>query len=131
MKLIITTKANCSDTIFEFASEIIEKFSGLNSCAKIENLPDFDLSDLKQEGNAFVYATALNLDGDVDIEELKRYKRVILVALGAKYQNLLKSIFDNIRDENIKACDLFDLPDCLIIADKLSTKLLDKEGWEE
>ena len=123
MKLAITTKPNLGDTIFEIAYEIIEKFSGLNGCAKIENL-DIDLSDLKQDGNEFVYISSLDINGCVDIEELKRFKRVILVAMGVKYQNLLKKIFDD-YDENIEACKLFDLNDCYIIGDKQSTKLLD------
>lgn len=126
MKLAITTKSNAGDTIFEIAYEIIEKFSGLNGCAKIENL-DIDLSDLKQDGNAFVYISTLDINGNIDIEDLKRYKRVILVALGVKYQTLLKKIFDD-YDESIKACNLFDLNDCYIIGDNYSTKLLDKEN---
>ncbi len=126
MKLAITTKSNAGDTIFEIAYEIIEKFSGLNGCAKIENL-DIDLSDLKQDGNAFVYISTLDINGNIDIEDLKRYKRVILVALGVKYQTLLKKIFDD-YDESIKACNLFDLNDCYIIGDNYSTKLLDEEN---
>jgi len=128
MKLAITTKQNAGDTIFEIAYEIIDKFSGLNGCAKIENL-DIDLSDLKQDGNEFVYISTLDINGNIDVEELKRYKRVILVALGAKYQTLLKKIFDD-YDESIKACNLFDLSDCYIIADNFSTKLLDKTDSE-
>ncbi len=128
MKLAITTKQNAGDTIFEIAYEIIDKFSGLNGCAKIENL-DIDLSDLKQDGNEFVYISTLDINGNIDVEELKRYKRVILVALGAKYQTLLKKIFDD-YDESIKACNLFDLADCYIIADNFSTKLLDKTDSE-
>lgn len=89
MKLVTTEKKYLEDTIFEIAYETIEKFSGLNACAKIENL-DLDLSDLKQDGNAFVYVTKLDINGNVNIEDLKRYKRVLLVAMGKEYQDLLK-----------------------------------------
>lgn len=126
MKLIITTKANAEDCMFELANEIIDKFKGLNSCAKLENLDEFDLSDLKQNGNSFVYLSKLDINGNVDIDELKRYKRVILLALGASYKDLLKAIFDLEYNENIKACNLYDLADCYIISDKAGTKLLDK-----
>ena len=129
MKLATTTKQNLGDTLFEIAYETIEKYSGLNACAKVENL-DIDLSDLKQDGNPFVYIGLLDIDGNVDIEELKTYKRVILVAMGAKYQKLLKKIFDEEYDENIKACNLFDLEDCYIIGDNYSTKLIDKTDYE-
>ena len=129
MKLATTTKQNLGDTLFEIAYETIKKYSGLNACAKVENL-DIDLSDLKQDGNPFVYIGLLDIDGNVDIEELKSYKRVILVAMGAKYQKLLKKIFDEEYDENIKACNLFDLEDCYIIGDNYSTKLIDKTDYE-
>lgn len=129
MKLATTTKLNLGDTLFEIAYETIEKYSGLNACAKVENL-DIDLSDLKQDGNPFVYIGLLDIDGNVDVEELKTYKRVILVAMGAKYQKLLKKIFDEEYDENIKACNLFDLEDCYIIGDNYSTKLIDKTDYE-
>ena len=129
MKLATTTKQNLGDTLFEIAYETIEKYSGLNACAKVENL-DIDLSDLKQDGNPFVYIGLLDIDGNVDIEELKTYKRVILVAMGAKYQKLLEKIFDEEYDENIKACNLFDLEDCYIIGDNYSTKLIDKTDYE-
>ena len=129
MKLVTTKRMYLADTIFEIAYETIEKFSGLNGCAKIENL-DIDLSDLKQDGNAFVYISTLDEAGNVDIEDLKRYKRVILVAMGAKYQNLLKKIFDDEYDKNISACNLYDLADCYIIGDNYSTKLIDKTDYE-
>ena len=54
MKLVTTKKMYLEDTIFEISYEIIEKYSGLNACAKVE-LEGVDLSDLKQEGNARVY----------------------------------------------------------------------------
>ena len=129
MKLATTTKQNLGDTLFEIAYETIDKYSGLNACAKVENL-DIDLSDLKQDGNPFVYIGLLDINGDVDIDELKSYKRVILVAQGAKYQKLLKAIFDSEYDESIKACNLFDLEDCYIIGDNYSTKLIDKTDYE-
>lgn len=129
MKLATTTKQNLGDTLFEIAYETIDKYSGLNACAKVENL-DIDLSDLKQDGNPFVYIGLLDINGDVDIDELKSYKRVILVAQGAKYQKLLKAIFDGEYDESIKACNLFDLEDCYIIGDNYSTKLIDKTDYE-
>ena len=129
MKLAITTKQNLGDSLFEIAYETIEKYSGLNACAKVE-LDDVDLSDLKQDGNAFVYIGKLDIDGKVDIDSLKRYKRVILVAQGAKYQKLIKKIFDDEYDENIQACNLFDLEDCYIIGDNYSTKLIDKTDYE-
>ena len=130
MKLATTTKSNLEDTLFEIAYETIEKFSGLNACAKVE-LEGVDLSDLKQEGNEFVYIGQLDINGDVDIEALKRFKRVILVAMGAKYQSLLKKIFDDEYDSNLKACNLFDLTDCYIIGDNASTKLIDKTDYEK
>ncbi len=34
MKLAITTKGNLEDSLFEIAYETIEKYSGLNACAK-------------------------------------------------------------------------------------------------
>lgn len=129
MKLATTTKQNLGDTLFEIAYETIDKYSGLNACAKVENL-DIDLSDLKQDGNPFVYIGLLDINGDVDVDELKSYKRVILVAQGAKYQKLLKAIFDGEYDESIKACNLFDLEDCYIIGDNYSTKLIDKTDYE-
>ena len=128
MKLAITTKQNLGDSLFEIAYETIEKYSGLNACAKVE-LADVDLSDLKQDGNAFVYIGKLDIEGKVDIESLKRYKRVILVAQGAKYQKLLKKIFDDEYDKNIEACNLFDLEDCYIIGDSFSTKLIDNSEY--
>ena len=128
MKLAITTKSNLEDTIFELSFEIIDKYKGLNACAKLENL-DLDLSDLKQDGNALVYVSTLNMEGKVDIESLIRYKRVIFVALGAKYHTLLKKIFDEF-DESIDATKLFDLADCYIIGDKASTKTLDNDKEE-
>ena len=128
MKLVTTTKAYLEDTLFEIAFETIDKFSGLNACAKVE-LDNVDLSDLKQDGNEFVYIGALDVNGVVDIESLKHYKRVILVALGAKYQNIMKHIFDDEYDPNISACNLFDLEDCYIIGDNSSTKLIDKEEY--
>ena len=67
MKLAITTKQNLGDSLFEIAYETIEKYSGLNACAKVE-LADVDLSDLKQDGNAFVYIGKLDIEGKVDIE---------------------------------------------------------------
>ena len=129
MKLVTTKKMYLGDTIFEIAYETIEKYSGLNACAKVE-LDDVDLSDLKQEGNAFVYVSKLDIDGNIDLEFLKRYKRVILVAMGVKYQNLLKKIFDEEYDKNIPACNLFDLEDCYIIGDSYSTKLIDTTDYE-
>ena len=75
MKLVTTKKMYLGDTIFEIAYETIEKFSGLNACAKID-LDDVDLSDLKQEGNAFVYVAKLDIDGNIDLEFLKKYKSV-------------------------------------------------------
>ena len=129
MKLVTTKKMYLEDTIFEISYEIIEKYSGLNACAKVE-LEGVDLSDLKQEGNALVYVGLLDINGKVDMEALKRYKRVILVALGAKYQNLLKQIFDGEYDENLGASNLFDLEDCYIIGDNASTKLIDKTDYE-
>ena len=130
MKLVTTTKSYLADTLFEIAYETIEKYQGLNSCAKIENL-DIDLSDLKQDGNAFVCISKLDINGNVDIEELKRYKRVILVAMGVKYQNLLKKIFDEEYDENLEASKLYDLSDCYIVGDNYSTKLIDKTEYGE
>lgn len=129
MKLVTTKKMYLEDTLFEIAYETIEKYSGLNACAKVE-LDEVDLSDLKQDGNALVYIGLLDINGNVDIEELKKYKRVILVALGAKYQNLLKQIFDLEYNKDISACNLYDLLDCYIIGDNLSTKTLDKETDE-
>lgn len=129
MKLVTTEKKYLEDTIFEIAYETIEKFSGLNACAKIENL-DLDLSDLKQDGNAFVYVTKLDINGNVNIEDLKRYKRVLLVAMGKEYQDLLKKIFDGEYDESLEASKLFDLEDCYVIGDNLSTKLIDKTDYE-
>ena len=128
MKLAITTKGNLGDSLFEIAYETINKYSGLNACAKVE-LDDVDLSDLKQDGNAFVYIGKLDIDGKVDIEGLKRYKRVILVAQGAKYQKLLKKIFDDEYDKTFEACNLFDLEDCYIIGDSFSTKLIDNTEY--
>lgn len=78
MKLVTTEKKYLEDTIFEIAYETIEKFSGLNACAKIENL-DLDLSDLKQDGNAFVYVTKLDINGNVNIEDLKDIKEYYLL----------------------------------------------------
>ncbi|MCR5308033.1 MAG: hypothetical protein K6E24_03470 [bacterium] len=129
MKLVTTKKMYLSDTLFELAIETINKFSGLNACAKVD-LVDIDLSDLKQDGNAFVYIGNLDIDGNVDIAELKRYKRVLLVAMGLKYQKLLKKIFDEEYDESISACNLYDLTDCYIIGDLTSTKLIDKTDYE-
>ena len=129
MKLVTTEKKYLEDTIFEIAYETIEKFSGLNACAKIENL-DLDLSDLKQDGNAFVYVAKLDINGNVNIEDLKRYKRVLLVAMGKEYQDLLKKIFDGEYDESLEASKLFDLEDCYVIGDNLSTKLIDKTDYE-
>ena len=129
MKLVTTEKKYLEDTIFEIAYETIEKFSGLNACAKIENL-DLDLSDLKQDGNAFVFVTKLDINGNVNIEDLKRYKRVLLVAMGKEYQDLLKKIFDGEYDESLEASKLFDLEDCYVIGDNLSTKLIDKTDYE-
>ncbi len=129
MKLVTTKKMYLSDTLFELAIETINKFSGLNACAKVD-LEDIDLSDLKQDGNAFVYIGNLDIDGNVDITELKRYKRVLLVAMGTKYQKLLKKIFDEEYDESISACNLYDLADCYIIGDLTSTKLIDKTDYE-
>ena len=130
MKLVTTKKMYLEDTIFEISYEIIEKYSGLNACAKVE-LEGVDLSDLKQEGNALVYVGLLDINGKVDMDALKRYKRVILVALGAKYQNLLKQIFDLEYNKDIEACNLYDLEDCYIIGDNLSTKTLEKETANE
>jgi len=130
MKLVTTKKMYLEDTIFEISYEIIEKYSGLNACAKVE-LEGVDLSDLKQEGNALVYVGLLDINGKVDMEALKRYKRVILVALGAKYQNLLKQIFNLEYNKDIEACNLYDLEDCYIIGDNLSTKTLEKETADE
>ncbi|MBP5444683.1 MAG: hypothetical protein J6Y28_00790 [Acholeplasmatales bacterium] len=130
MKLVTTTKSYLGDTLFEIAYETIEKFSGLNACAKIENI-DVDLSDLKTDGNAFVYISNLDINGNVDLDFLKKYKRVILVAMGAKYQQLLKKIFDEEYDENLSASNLFDLEDCYIIGDNYSTKLIDKTEYGE
>ena len=129
MKLVTTKKMYLSDTLFELAIETINKFSGLNACAKVD-LEDIDLSDLKQDGNAFVYVGNLDVDGNVDITELKRYKRVLLVAMGFKYQKLLKKIFDEEYDESISACNLYDLTDCYIIGDLTSTKLINKTDYE-
>ena len=129
MKLAITTKGNLEDSLFEIAYETIEKYSGLNACAKIE-LEGIDLSDLKQDGNSFVYIGELNINGNIDIDSLKKYKRVILVAMGAKYQNLLKKIFDGEYDEAFAPSHLFDLEDCYIIGDKTSTKLLENDNEE-
>ena len=129
MKLVTTEKKYLEDTIFEIAFETIEKFSGLNACAKIETL-DLDLSDLKQDGNAFVFVTKLDINGNVNIEDLKRYKRVLLVAMGKEYQDLLKKIFDGEYDESLEASKLFDLEDCYVIGDNLSTKLIDKTDYE-
>ena len=129
MKLVTTSKTYLEDTIFEIAYETIEKYSGLNACAKIEDL-DLDLSDLKQDGNAFVYVSKLDINGNVDIEYLKKYKRVLLVAMGKEYQNLLKQIFDGEYDEKLEASKLFDLEDCYIIGDNASTKLIDKTDYE-
>ena len=129
MKLVTTEKKYLEDTIFEIAYETIEKFSGLNACAKIENL-DLDLSDLKQDGNVFVYVTKLDINGNVNIKDLKRYKRVLLVAMGKEYQDLLKKIFDGEYDETLEASKLFDLEDCYVIGDNLSTKLIDKTDYE-
>ena len=129
MKLVTTKKMYLGDTIFEIAYETIEKFSGLNACAKVD-LDDVDLSDLKQEGNAFVYVAKLDIDGNIDLDYLKRFKRVILVAMGVKYQNLLKKIFDEEYDKNIPVCNLFDLEDCYIIGDSYSTKLIDTTDYE-
>ena len=130
MKLVTTTKTYLGDTLFEIAYETIEKYSGLNACAKIENL-DIDLSDLKQDGNAFVYISSLDINGNVDMENLKKYKRVILVAMGAKYQQLLKKIFDDEYDENLEASKLFELEDCYVVGDNYSTKLIDKTNYGE
>ena len=130
MKLVTTSKTYLEDTIFEIAYETIEKYSGLNACAKIDNL-DLDLSDLKQDGNAFVYVSKLDVKGNVDIDALKKYKRVLLVAMGKEYQDLLKQIFDGEYDDNLSASNLFDLEDCYIIGDNLSTKLIDKTDYEE
>ena len=130
MKLATTTKSNLEDTLFEIAYETINKYSGLNACAKIE-LDGVDLSDLKQDGNAFVYIGLLDINGNVDIESLKKYKRVILVAMGAKYQKILKKIFDEEYDENLLASQLFDLEDCYVIGDNYSTKLIDKTNYDE
>lgn len=130
MKLVTTTKSYLGDTLFEIAYETIEKFSGLNACAKIENI-DVNLSDLKTDGNAFVYISNLDINGNVDLDFLKKYKRVILVAMGAKYQQLLKKIFDEEYDENLSASNLFDLEDCYIIGDNYSTKLIDKTEYGE
>ena len=129
MKLVTTEKKFLEDTIFEIAYETIEKYSGLNACAKLDNL-DLDLSDLKQDGNAFVYVAKLDINGNVNIEELKRYKRVLLIAMGKEYSELLKKIFDDEYDKNLEACNLFDLDDCYIIGDNLSTKLIDKTDYE-
>ena len=129
MKLVTTSKTYLEDTIFEIAYETIEKYSGLNACAKLDNL-DLDLSDLKQDGNAFVYVAKLDINGNVNIEELKRYKRVLLIAMGKEYSELLKKIFDDEYDKNLEACNLFDLDDCYIIGDNLSTKLIDKTDYE-
>lgn len=129
MKLAITTKGNLEDSLFEIAYETIEKYSGLNACAKVE-LEGIDLSDLKQDGNSFVYIGELNIDGNVDIESLKKYKRVILVAMGAKYQKMLKKIFDEEYDESFIPSKLFDLEDCYIIGDKTSTKLIENDNEE-
>lgn len=130
MKLVTTTKSYLGDTLFEIAYETIEKYSGLNACAKVDNI-DVDLSDLKQDGNAFVYISNLDINGNVDIEFLKKYKRVILVATGAKYQQLLKKIFDEEYDENLSASNLFELDDCYIVGDSYSTKLIDKTEYGE
>ena len=127
MKLAITTKANLEDSLFEIAFETIDKYSGLNACAKIE-LEDIDLSDLKQDGNSFVYIGKLT--ENVDVDNLKRYKRVILVAMGAKYQKMLKKVFDEEYDETYNPSKLFDLEDCYIIGDKTSTKLLENDTEE-
>ena len=129
MKLVTTSKTYLEDTIFEIAYETIEKYSGLNACAKIEGL-DLDLSDLKQDGNAFVYVSKLDINGNVDIEALKKYKRVLLVAMGKEYQDLLKQIFDGEYDEKLSASNLFDLEDCYIIGDNASTKLINKTDYE-
>ena len=126
MKLAITTKGNLEDSLFEIAYETIEKYSGLNACAKIE-LDGIDLSDLKQDGNSFVYIGEFN--DDIDVEALKKYKRVILVAMGAKYQKSLKKLFDE-NDESYNPSKLFDLEDCYIMGDKSSTKLLDNDKEE-
>ena len=129
MKLVTTEKKYLEDTIFEIAYEIIEKYSGLNACAKLDNL-DLDLSDLKQDGNALVYVANLDINGNVNIDELKRYKRVLLIAMGKEYKDLLKKIFDEEYDKNLEACNLFDLIDCYIIGDSESTKLIDKTDYE-
>ena len=129
MKLAIMTASNLEDSLFEIAYETIEKYSGLNACAKIE-LEGIDLSDLKQDGNSFVYIGQLNLDGNIDIEALKKYKRVILVAMGTKYQKMLKKIFDDEYDESYIPSKLFDLEDCYIIGDKTSTKLFENDTEE-
>ncbi len=126
MKLAITTKGNLEDSLFEIAYETIEKYSGLNACAKIE-LDGIDLSDLKQDGNSFVYIGEFT--DDIDVEALKKYKRVILVAMGAKYQKSLKKLFDE-NDESYNPSKLFDLEDCYIMGDKSSTKLLDNDKEE-
>ena len=130
MKLVTTEKKYLEDTLFEIAYETIEKYSGLNACAKIVDL-SVDLSDLKQDGNTFVYISKLDINGNVNIEELKRYKRVLLVALGKEYQELLKKIFDGEYDETLEASKLFDLEDCYVIGDNISTKLIDKTDYEE
>lgn len=129
MKLVTTEKKYLEDTIFEIAYETIEKFSGLNACAKLDNL-DLDLSDLKQDGNAFVYIAKLDINGNVNIDELKKYKRVLLIAMGKEYSKLLKKIFDDEYDKTLEACNLFDLEDCYIIGDNESTKLIDKTDYE-
>jgi hypothetical protein len=126
MKLAITTKGNLEDSLFKIAYETIEKYSGLNACAKIE-LDGIDLSDLKQDGNSFVYIGEFT--DDIDVEALKKYKRVILVAMGAKYQKSLKKLFDE-NDESYNPSKLFDLEDCYIMGDKSSTKLLDNDKEE-
>lgn len=125
MKLIITKKEDLEDTIYYLASEVLSKYEALNP-GLISTIEEYNFEEFIGD-NPFVYLSQLDVDGNICIEELGKYKRVILLANGPKYQDLLKKIFTEEKSDELKATYLFDLEDIYIVTDEIGAKKIPKE----
>lgn len=123
MKLIIIENDETKEVLEYLAKEICLKYEVLNPKVTIDEL-GYDLELEKGEGN-FVYISNLDITGNIaNLGDLKKYQRIIYVAEGKKYQNLLKRIFNEEKNAELLATYLFDLRDVYIVTDKLgSTKI--------
>ena len=132
MKLIIAEKPDdigliCSELIDEFKSSNLFSIISLGQInPKMEIKETLNHETFGENGNIVICQLGLDGNIDFDFQKAKESKKLIVVACGPKYQNIIKQIFNEVSNEDVNASMLFDHNDITIIIEKMAAKKIDK-----